>query len=467
MEVTIDDTREELNSAEIEMVDEEIVDELILQYDGMEIDDSIKPFLEKEGLFQGNLSDASLSSIVQSIAGYNSILHSSRDDEIALKVKEKCIYKLTKLYLLNKQHVMVMNLLKELNGFFNLITKAKTAKIVRTILDIVGAASDSAENMEVQVSLCKEIIDWCKVEKRTFLRQRIETKLAYLLLLKKQPSDALLLVSALLKELKQLDDKQMLTEVHLLESRVNHSLENIPKAKAALTASRTAANAIYVTPLLQAELDEMSGTLHCEESDNVTAFSYFLEAFEAYSTHNDSRAVKCLQYMCLAKILGDNPQEVPSLLAGKQGVKYSQHPAVQAMREVAKAAKDRSLKAFQSTVAKYAVELRTDDLTNHHLDVLYDKMMQGNLLRIVHPFSCVEIEHVARLIELPLALVERKLSQMILDGHFHGILDQGAGHLIIYEGRQEDPAFTQAAEVIVNMSAVVDVLSVRAKNFKQ
>ena len=29
--------------------------------------------------------------------------------------------------------------------------------------------------------------------------------------------------------------------------------------------------------LSQAELDEMSGVLHCEEEDNLTAFSYFLE----------------------------------------------------------------------------------------------------------------------------------------------------------------------------------------------
>ena len=30
-------------------------------------------------------------------------------------------------------------------------------------------------------------------------------------------------------------------------------------------------------PLLQAEIDEMSGVLHCEEGDYVTAYSYFLE----------------------------------------------------------------------------------------------------------------------------------------------------------------------------------------------
>lgn len=94
----------------------------------------------------------------------------------------------------------------------------------------------------------------------------------------------------------------MLTEVHLLESRINHSLENIPKAKAALTASRTAANSIYVTPLMQAELDEMSGILHCEENDNLTAYSYFLEAHEAYEQVNDPRSLEALTYMCLCKV---------------------------------------------------------------------------------------------------------------------------------------------------------------------
>ncbi len=120
--------------------------------------------------------------------------------------------------------------------------------------------------------------------------------MAVLLLKEKQSTRALQIVEDLLKELKKLDDKQMLTEAHLTEARIYHSLQNIPKcekhfrlnlvytlildyfaAKASLTASRTAANAIYVTPLLQAEIDEMAGMLHCEESDYTTAYSYFLE----------------------------------------------------------------------------------------------------------------------------------------------------------------------------------------------
>ena len=47
--------------------------------------------------------------------------------------------------------------------------------------------------------------------------------------LQNELQNALQLINNLLSELKKLDDKQMLTEAHLTESRIHHALQNVPK----------------------------------------------------------------------------------------------------------------------------------------------------------------------------------------------------------------------------------------------
>lgn len=68
----------------------------------------------------------------------------------------------------------------------------------------------------------------------------------------------------------------------------------------------------------------------------------------------------------------------------------------------------------------YKTELMDDPFVRSHLDALYDNLLDQNLLRIIEPFSKVQIDHVAQLIKLPKDTVERKLSQMILDKKLSG-----------------------------------------------
>jgi len=317
-------------------------------------------------------------------------------------------------------------------------------------------------SLDLQIDLCKESIAWAQNEKRTFLRHKIESKLAELLLQAKKYVEAIEVINPLLREVKRLDDKALLVEIHLVESKVHHALRNIPKSRAALTAARTAANSIYCPPLLQGRIDMQSGTLHCEEKDYKTGYSYFYEAFEGYNSLDHPDAVLALKYMLLCKIMTNNPDDVHSILSGKLALTYA-GTDVEAMRSVANAHKDRSLHAFEKCLQNFKQELKDDPLIHNHLSELYDTMLQQNLCRIIEPFSCVEISHVADLINLDKGLIEKKLSQMILDKKFNGILDQGNGCLILFPDPPEEKIYQTCLETIDNMSRVVDTLYKKAQ----
>jgi 26S proteasome regulatory subunit N6 len=56
---------------------------------------------------------------------------------------------------------------------------------------------------------------------------------------------------------------------------------------------------------------------------------------------------------------------------------------------------------------------------------------------------------------------------MILDKKLDGILDQGVGHLIIYDRSQEDKMYKSALGITDNMSTVVDTLYSKALKINQ
>merc|ERR1712008_205197 len=74
-------------------------------------------------------------------------------------------------------------------------------------------------------------------------------------------------------------------------------------------------------------------------------------------------------------------------------------------------------------------------------DSLYNSMLEQNLCRIIEPYSKVQVDYVASKIGLPKTEVEKKLSQMILDKKFQGILDQETGVLIIFTKESRDKTF--------------------------
>ena len=335
------------------------------------------------------------------------ILHlvASPADEALLAEQEQALLRLGQLHRDHKDAHGLAGTVIESRQFMASIAKAKTAKLVRILIDYFN---DIPNSRDVQIQVTKENAEWAKQEKRIFLKQNLETKLIAQLYEAKAYREALPLIAQLLKELKTLDDKMILTEVHLLESKVNHAISNFPKSKAALTSARTSANSIYCPPLMQAQLDMQSGVLHADDKDFKTAASYFYETMEGFDSVDDLRAIPALKYMLLCKIMLNQPEEVYSILEGKIASKYAKHREIEVMKAVAEAQSHRSLEDFERALQQYKSELSSDLIVRNHLSALYDKLLEQNILRVIEPYSRIELAQIAKLVRQPVREVEQK-----------------------------------------------------------
>lgn len=377
-----------------------------------------------------------------------------------LQDQEAAILELGKIYQNEKQPDKLNKLLSYSRSVLGNFAKSKTAKIVKTLIEYFD---NIPESLDLQIQATKDSIEWSIESKLSFLRQSLQLKLSALLYQKGFHQEALKIITDLLREYKKLDDKSSLVEVQLLESKLFHALRNIPKSRAALTSARTSANSIYCPTLLQAELDCQSGILNSEDKDYKTAFSYFYESFEGFNSQDDNRAIVVLKYMLLTKIMLNLIDDVNTILNNKNVIKY-QSKDIDAMKAIATAYSNRSLKEFEDSLNTYSGELRSDPIIKSNFNALYDNLLEQNLLKIIESYSCVELSHISRTIGLNLQQVEGKLSQMILDKVFYGVLDQGNGWLIIYDEPRKDATYESSLDLVKNLSNIVDLLYEKASS---
>ncbi|VDO31288.1 hypothetical protein V3C99_000604 [Haemonchus contortus] len=382
-----------------------------------------------------------------------------------IKKKEESIMELGNMLAKNKQTEELRKMIEQTRPFLVSLGKAKAAKLVRNLVDLCLMIDD--QDGDIKIELVRECIQWAMDQNRTFLRQTLEARLIRLFNDLHRYTQALPLAADLIRELKKLDDKDVLVEVELEESKAFYHLGNIGRARASLTGARTTANAIYVQPRMQAALDLQSGILHAaDEKDFKTAFSYFYEAFEGYDSVDEKNlALLSLKYMLLCKVMLDVPDDVNTLLTGKLALKYS-GTDLDAMRAIAAAAKKRSLADFNTAFGAYPQELQMDPVVRKHFNSLSERMLEKDLCRIIEPYSYVQIDHIASSIGIDREKVEKKLSQMILDRKFSGSLHQGDGMLIVYDVSPPDVTYETALKTIHAMGEVVDALYQRASKLR-
>lgn len=396
-------------------------------------------------------------------------LDGSESKESDLRLIENQFVKLAEHYRSVKKSDELIALIGKARYVIPHIPKARAAKLVKDLLEIYVTLEHDSDGSRL-ISVFLEWIDFAKTEKRIHLRQALEIRLVKLYYDYDKLREAIKLAEKLGLELKKQDNHRQYMEVQLWASKTYYALGNLAKARTANAVARSAANLVYVDPKLQAELDINSGMLLADSahSDYNTAFSYFFEAFEQALLDPMPElelSLRALKYMAVCKLMKGEPEEaIKMVMNNKLQQDITTRSDLKAMVEIAKANLKRSVGELDEAVKNS--DLGKDTFIIHQVEILRHIMLDQNICKVLEPYSRIQVEFVAQKMNLPVADVEKKLSQMILDKVIFGTLDQDTGVLILFKRRSAEDMMKDVAELISSNSKIVEILYSKVKSLQ-
>ncbi|CRH04112.1 26S proteasome regulatory subunit RPN6, putative [Plasmodium relictum] len=280
------------NYEEIEKAYKEIEDEIIKTVDTLSGCNYMKI---KDEIIMPHMSE----DLINKIILLNKYINDNSDleafekrvtNEKVMQINDKLIYLLCDYYINKKEIDNLINFTTSNENYFNVLPQAKTAKLIKNIVEKI---SKKIRNISTLYIIFKKYMNWAYEKKRNFLRCRIEVKIIILYILKQKYKTALSLIERLLKEVKKVDDKTLLLELYIVETKIYMLLKNSTKMKASLTFAKNIANTINTAIYINSEIDLLSGILFIYEKDYKSAFIYLYECYETlytyiYNSHNNT-----------------------------------------------------------------------------------------------------------------------------------------------------------------------------------
>ena len=78
------------------------------------------------------------------------------------------------------------------------------------------------------------------------------------------------------------------------------------------------------------------------------------------------------------------------------------------MKEIAAAHKLKSLMEFQKVLKDNEEQIKEDKIISGHINNLYENLKEQNLMKIVEPYSKIEISYISELIGLDYMTLQKK-----------------------------------------------------------
>ncbi|XP_953396.1 proteasome subunit, putative [Theileria annulata] len=200
-------------------------------------------------------------------------------DERVMYLCENVVYVISYYLVETGQTDSLFGFLVRNEDFFSILPQAKTAKMIRSILERL---SQEVKDLNVLYKIFSIYRSWCDSKKRKFLGLRLELKLVVILILMRRFTDASKRLNALQNEVRILDDKSLLLDIYLVQSKFFLLLRNFTKMKVFVSNAKNTSTNINTPVYVTAEIDLLTGILYLCEKDYKTAYSYLFESFEGF-----------------------------------------------------------------------------------------------------------------------------------------------------------------------------------------
>lgn len=318
-------------------------------------------------------------------------------------------------------------LLKTLQDEWDGLSTVRLTKIVKKTFTLVPLGAETYEGvLKVLRGLIEAMGD------KQMLRLDLECREVHVLLGIGRYSECLERIKEVAKELKKIDDKTSLISLYVYESRAFYELRDAARARASLTSARALAVSAACPAQLQAQIDLLNGMYLSDEQAYDTSISYFTEAIEGFVQDGAMENGRvALRYLVLAKIMGGHAGDMEPVLDTKYAQKIRDDAFLRILLRVHKACQARDLKAYNGIISENGALLESDSYIYRHLQCLYSVLLDGNILKIIEPYSHIRLSFIAKHLNSAENVIEAKLRKMILDKSIDGIIDHVSQCLIL------------------------------------
>ncbi|KAF9154826.1 hypothetical protein BG015_011848 [Linnemannia schmuckeri] len=302
------------------------------------------------------------------------------------------------------------------------VTRNYSEKSINNILDFISSSSD----MAFMEKFYQTTLNALKDANNDRLLVKTNLKLAKLWLDRKE-------FGRLSKILRQLhascqaddgtDDQRKgthLLEIFALEIQMYTETKNGKKLKALYQQCLSVKSAIP-HPRIMGVIRECGGKMHMIEKEWDQAQTDFFESFRNYDEAGSFQRIQVLKYLVLANMLMEskiNPFD------SQETKPYKNDSQIVAMTNLVSAYQRRDIREFEKILRENRTTIMDDPFIRAYIDDVLKNIRTQVLIRLIKPYTRIEISFISRQLNIPAQDVEDLLVGLILDKKIAGHIDQ-------------------------------------------